>query len=1250
MAFDQNSMLKELRPLNMPRTVPEDPRIVPGTSSGRPIDGFCDVGSGPESAPVVYYTAAVSETEFIPVRAVPGVTGWVSHTAPPQLGGAGINSTSGYVYSPPFRMPSGGSSDQASDEGSEESVTGQKVKFLCSYGGKILPRPIDGALRYVGGQTRVISVRRDVSFSELVRKVDTYGQNLVIKYQLPEEDLDALVSVSCPDDLENMMDEYEKLVKRSSDGSGKLRLFTFLPSEVESSGIVHVGDLQVGGQSYVEAVNGIIDGFSSSGGVNSLIARKESTDSASSTQNSDIGGTEGTNSLGHGHGEVTFSPSTSGLLVAGNYTVSRETSPRTAFVDLSPSVHVDTSAAPSVPLTDLQPQVAYDMQQLGVLFPTSSPYAQTYVDPCKEASNHADHAQLPSHRGFPAQIFGAVGPVLAHQHIPAAALPDQFLTAVQVTTNPSLVSMKTNSRSPIVQPQQVHLENCPTESAPGLVQLPTQQGYNLFNAQVPTALPGEVYGWQQVPHSEKVVLVEGRLSSQPVLVSGKLPVLKDCYMCQKALPHAHSDTVAQNRKEGSPTTLSDSRSICKSLRMDHRGLVVGTQPRGMGYADHEAGKFQAEGIGFSHNVDKHYGNDRIALQKAQNSENSSISVPQGMMVTTGIQSPYGLFAANIPQLSQDNAVKQVVVTPQHQVIYNATMNRQVNDDVSPVGGMPLQDYSVKVPGSITKEDSTSTTLNHLRQIDGRLENLLRHPSRKEDVLEKRSQQVARSGIPNIPNLPSAESYESTEPPLLGNPNLYPHSNLGINHLALHEISSGKSVYSGVESDPATERTPPIGEWEEDTATWSQPRISGDVEVGTHGGNRPLAASPDVPDNSNYDASFQPAGNLNKDLYLEHVISNKDEMSKQEHQAVVEGVDASVLHSFAPSNPDLLVHAGTQFASTQEKSDVQSTSTEAQQKDIFEEINTNLSEKISLWSPVSDSIGRLQIIKDSDLEELRELGSGTFGTVYHGKWRGTDVAIKRISDRLFFGKTSEQERMIDDFWNEAIKLADLHHPNVVAFYGVVSDGPDGSVATVTEYMVNGSLRNALQKSERILDKRKRVMIVMDVAFGMEYLHGRNIVHFDLKSDNLLVNLRDSHRPICKVGDLGLSKAKCHTLISGGVRGTLPWMAPELLNGSSSLVSEKVDVFSFGMVMWELLTGEEPYADLHYGAIIGGIVSNTLRPPVPDSCSPDWRSLMERCWSSEPSERPCFTEIANELRSMAAQLPLKGQVLQPLPWTK
>ncbi|XP_010522429.1 PREDICTED: serine/threonine-protein kinase phg2 isoform X2 [Tarenaya hassleriana] len=305
-------------------------------------------------------------------------------------------------------------------------------------------------------------------------------------------------------------------------------------------------------------------------------------------------------------------------------------------------------------------------------------------------------------------------------------------------------------------------------------------------------------------------------------------------------------------------------------------------------------------------------------------------------------------------------------------------------------------------------------------------------------------------------------------------------------------------------------------------------------------------------------------------------------------------------------------------------------------------NTNESISESAMVEIEAGIYGLQIIKNADLEDLHELGSGTFGTVYYGKWRGTDVAIKRIKNSCFSGRSSEQERQTKDFWREARILANLHHPNVVAFYGVVPDGPGGTMATVTEYMVNGSLRHALQRKDRSLDRRKKLMIALDAAFGMEYLHMKNIVHFDLKCDNLLVNLRDAQRPICKVGDFGLSRIKRNTLVSGGVRGTLPWMAPELLNGSSNRVSEKVDVFSFGIAMWEILTGEEPYANMHCGAIIGGIVNNTLRPPVPEKCEKEWRKLMEQCWSFDPSDRPSFTDIVDRLRSMSAALLPKRRI--------
>ncbi|XP_058089071.1 uncharacterized protein LOC131242807 [Magnolia sinica] len=151
----------------------------------------------------------------------------------------------------------------------EEAVSSPKnrVKFLCSYGGKILPRPSDGQLKYVGGVTRVVAVPRDITFSELMKKVTGLLEgDLVLKYQLIPEELDTLVSVTCDEDLNHMLDEYNRLSKSSSHGGApRFRTFLFPSTPITSSSIAGDSTTNPLEQRYVDAINGILRSPSSVG-------------------------------------------------------------------------------------------------------------------------------------------------------------------------------------------------------------------------------------------------------------------------------------------------------------------------------------------------------------------------------------------------------------------------------------------------------------------------------------------------------------------------------------------------------------------------------------------------------------------------------------------------------------------------------------------------------------------------------------------------------------------------------------------------------------------------------------------------------------------------------------------------------------------------------------------------------------------------------------------------------------------------
>ena len=294
------------------------------------------------------------------------------------------------------------------------------------------------------------------------------------------------------------------------------------------------------------------------------------------------------------------------------------------------------------------------------------------------------------------------------------------------------------------------------------------------------------------------------------------------------------------------------------------------------------------------------------------------------------------------------------------------------------------------------------------------------------------------------------------------------------------------------------------------------------------------------------------------------------------------------------------------------------------------------------------------------------------------------------------KRREKEVQNEQFLREAETLATLSHPNVVSIFGVVTDGDRPGI--VEEFLSGGSLQRVLAKErERAkdreaarqdaiekangnvalqaellakvaastairprLDAKTRLQLCLDVARGMEYLHAKRFVHFDLKSDNVLAAVR-GRRLVCKVCDFGLSKRRRSqaSFVSGvnSRRGTLPWTAPEVLR-SPDKVTESADVYSFAIVMWELWTSQLPHYGLDEYALYGGLMMHQLRPKIPgdDALSPrtgpyraatkdagqvvvdvdppcdGWETLMKNCWKENGKERPKFVDIVASLEAM------------------
>ncbi|KAM9850437.1 mitogen-activated protein kinase kinase kinase 20 [Aulostomus maculatus] len=260
------------------------------------------------------------------------------------------------------------------------------------------------------------------------------------------------------------------------------------------------------------------------------------------------------------------------------------------------------------------------------------------------------------------------------------------------------------------------------------------------------------------------------------------------------------------------------------------------------------------------------------------------------------------------------------------------------------------------------------------------------------------------------------------------------------------------------------------------------------------------------------------------------------------------------------------------------------------------------------------------IKFDDILFYENCGGGSYGSVYRARWISQDkeVAVKKLLK----------------IENEAEILSILSHRNIIQFYGAIVEAPNYGI--VTEYANGGSLYDYLSSDEsEEMDMEQIMTWGAEIARGMHYLHSEapvKVIHRDLKSRNVVL----AADKVLKICDFGASKFLTHTTHMSLV-GTFPWMAPEVIQ--SLPVSETCDTFSYGVVLWEMLTREIPFKGLEGLQVAWLVVEKNERLTIPSSCPISFAELMRKCWKTEPKERPMFKQILLTLESMSndTQLP-------------
>lgn len=264
---------------------------------------------------------------------------------------------------------------------------------------------------------------------------------------------------------------------------------------------------------------------------------------------------------------------------------------------------------------------------------------------------------------------------------------------------------------------------------------------------------------------------------------------------------------------------------------------------------------------------------------------------------------------------------------------------------------------------------------------------------------------------------------------------------------------------------------------------------------------------------------------------------------------------------------------------------------------------------------------------NDFELQKKLGSGSFADVYLGyqKSKGILVGFKKLKTQQF------KYNDFNMYKREISVSSQLKHFAILPFVGASIQHP---YCLVTQFMSNGNLFERLHKTAVPFDATHKTICALGVAQGMAYMHSKNIIHRDLKSLNILLDSDD----FPKICDFGMSREMGGDPLSGGI-GTYRWMSPEVLESKD--YDGKTDVYSYAVVLWELLTQDIPFHGLSDVQVGMSVVQKDARPIFPQNCPQKIVKLIKRCWDRDPAKRPDFETIAKMFECGAISFPGTNQ---------